>query len=72
MVQRAPPSSVRSTVPLLPLAHATFSLTALTARSRSDVPLVCNCQVPAAAAAAATTVMTPVASASAPCLSPEP
>jgi hypothetical protein len=38
----APPSSVRSTVPFAPLAHATRSLTALIPRSRSVTPLTCG------------------------------
>ena len=37
--QVAPPSTVRTTVPLLPLAQATVSLTALTPRRRSVVGL---------------------------------
>src|SRR5436190_10997904 len=40
--QVAPPSMVRSTVPRLPLAHAIFSLTALTPRNRPFTPLSCT------------------------------
>src|ERR1043165_9747845 len=40
----APPSVVRNTVALEPLAQATRSLTALTPRKRAVTPLVCNVQ----------------------------
>ena len=41
MCQVAPPSIVQAYVPLLPLTHATFVLTALTPRKLADVPLAC-------------------------------
>jgi hypothetical protein len=41
-VHRRPPSVVRSTVPALPLAHATPSFTALTPRRLAVLPLGCN------------------------------
>ena len=40
--QVTPPSVVRTTVPLVPLAHATVALTALTPRNRSVVPVACG------------------------------
>src|SRR3982750_832220 len=43
-VHVVPPSSVRRTVPLAPLAQATRSLTALTPRRRAVTPLACASQ----------------------------
>src|ERR1051326_6261649 len=43
-----PPSTVRNTVAPAPLAQATRSLTALTPRSRTFIPLVCMVQFGAA------------------------
>src|SRR3982751_6646793 len=45
LVQVAPPSLVRSTVPPDPVANAIFSLAALTPRSVEVTPLVCGVQV---------------------------
>src|ERR1700682_1359136 len=42
--QWSPPSTVRSTVPLAPLAQATLLETALMTRSETSVPLAWGCQ----------------------------
>src|SRR5262249_44569027 len=60
----APPSAVRRTVPLAPLAQTTLSPTALTPRRRAFTPLVCGVHVgPCAGACMVASAVAPASAA---------